>query len=156
MKKVEKLFQLILINTVPADSVEMRHIILDLARTALLGRLHDAVDTRHIQVHNPMAFGTDKMMMPGGIAVETVSSSVSGDFHDLAQIGEKCQVPVNGSQADVRKFLPDIHIDGIGGGMVRSGGEESLDTFSLFASFQICHIFFLLPQMHLPNAETSI
>ena len=41
LKKVEKLFQLILINTVPADSVEMRHIILDLARTALLGRLHD-------------------------------------------------------------------------------------------------------------------
>lgn len=156
MKKVEKLFQLILINTVPADSVEMRHIILDLARTALLGRLHDAVDTRHIQVHNPMAFGTDKMMMPGGVAVETVSSSVSGDFHDLAQIGEKSQVPVNGSQADVRKFLPDIHIDGIGGGMVRPGGEESLDTFSLFASFQICHIFFLLPQMHLPNAEASI
>lgn len=156
LKKVEKLFQLILINTVPADSVEMRHIILDLARTALLGRLHDAVDTRHIQVHNPMAFGTDKMMMPGGVAVETVSSSVSGDFHDLAQIGEKSQVPVNGSQADVRKFLPDIHIDGIGGGMVRPGGEESLDTFSLFASFQICHIFFLLPQMHLPNAEASI
>lgn len=103
-----------------------------------------------------VAFGTDKMMMPGGVAVETVSSSVSGDFHDLAQIGEKSQVPVNGSQADVRKFLPDIHIDGIGGGMVRPGGEESLDTFSLFASFQICHIFFLLPQMHLPNAETSI
>lgn len=95
-------------------------------------------------------------MMPGGVAVETVSSSVSGDFHDLAQIGEKSQVPVNCSQADVRKFLPDIHIDGIGGGMVRPGGEESLDTFSLFASFQICHIFFLLPQMHLPNAEASI
>ena len=160
LKKIEILFSCgdasVLIDAVPADSVEMRHIILDLARTALLGRLHDAVDTRHIQVHNPMAFGTDKMMMPGGVAVETVSSSVSGDFHDLAQIGEKSQVPVNGSQADVRKFLPDIHIDGIGGGMVRPGGEESLDTFSLFASFQICHIFFLLPQMHLPNAEASI
>ena len=86
LKKVEKLFQLILINTVPADSVEMRHIILDLARTALLGSLHDAVDVRHIQIHNPVTLGTDKVMMPGGVAVETVSPSVCGDLHDLTKV----------------------------------------------------------------------
>ena len=140
MKKVEKLFQLVFVNAVPADSVEMRHIVFNPARAALLGSLHDAVDVRHVQIHDPVTFGTDKMMMPGGVAVETVRSSVCGDLHDLAQIREKSQVPVNGSQADVRKFLPDIHIDGIGCGMVRPGGQESLDTFSLLASFQVCHI----------------
>ena len=83
----------------------MSHIILNLAGTALLGSLHDAVDVRHIQIHNPVTLGTDKVMMPGGVAVETVSPSVCGDLHDLAQIREKSQVPVNGSQADVRKRL---------------------------------------------------
>jgi len=131
----------------------MSHIILNLAGTALLGSLHDTVDVRHIQIHNPVTLGTDKVMMPGGVAVETVSPSVCGDLHNLAQIREKSQVPVNGSQADVRKFLPDIHIDGIGGRMVRPGGQKGLDTFSLLASFQISHSIFSFRKCTCPTQK---
>ena len=121
-------------ETIRTDSVKMGHIVINMAAAALLGGFHDVIDAWHVQVHDPVASGTDKMMMPRGVSVETFSSSVCGDLYNFAKICKESQVPVNGSQTDVWKFLPHIHIDGIGSGMIRPAGQERLDTFSLFAS----------------------
>ena len=127
---------------------------MDLSGAALLGGFHDPVNVWHIKIHDPVASGTDKMMMPGSVAIKAVSPSVGGDLHDLPEIRKKGQIPVNSSQTDVWKFFPDIHIDGIGSGMVRPGGQECLDTLSLFASFQISHS--ISPSANAPAQRRSL
>ena len=114
-----------------------------------LSLFHNFIDIRHIQIHDTVTSGTDEMVMPVGIAVKTVSTSVCGDLHDLTKVGQKRQISVDRSQTDVWKFLPDIHIDGIGSGMICPGCQKGFDGFSLFASFQVCHIF--SPSVKLPS-----
>ena len=75
-----------LLNAVSADPVEMCHIVLDLTGTAFLSRFHNFIDIRHIQIYDTVTSGTDEMVMPVGIAVKTVSTSVCGDLHDLTKV----------------------------------------------------------------------
>lgn len=46
-------------------------------------------------------------------AVETIRMVLAGDLHDLSERGQQGQIPVDGTQADVRKICSNLLVDGV-------------------------------------------
>ena len=67
------------------------------------------------------------------ISIKTVRTCPCRDLLDLADLRKQIEVAVNGSQTDIRKFLPDILIDCLSGRMVISVGKEILNGLPLSA-----------------------
>jgi hypothetical protein len=133
------LFFLIFFNTVAADSIEIGDVILHFTGTAFLGFFHNEIDVIHFKIHNPVAFGTDKMMMTADISIKAISASPGKDFVDLSQVREKPQIPINSSETDVGELLANIHINSIRSGMITPAGQKFFDALPLFAVFQDSH-----------------
>ena len=53
----------------------------------------------------------------------------------FTDVGKQIQVAVDGSEADIRKFLLYVQIDGICGGVVIPGQQKTLDRLPLAAVF---------------------
>ena len=68
----------------------------------------------------------DEMIVRGRIPVETIRSNPRGKLLDLADFRKQVQVAVDGSKADIRKFLADIQINGLGG---RAVSYTHLDVY---------------------------
>ena len=74
----------------------------------------------------------DEMIVRGRIPVETIRSNPRGKLLDLADFRKQVQVAVDGSKADIRKFLADIQINGLGGRVIIPGYKKILDRLPLF------------------------
>ena len=81
-----------------------------------------------------MALPAEKVGVGFRMTVEAIGA-VRRDFNNLAQFSQKRKIAVYGSQADIRKFLAYMQIDGIGSRMVVSGQQKPLDRFPLTAVF---------------------
>lgn len=100
----------------------------------VLGLLIDKGLVVHMDVKERMAFPAYKMRVGRHMSVEAVGS-VGGNLDNLPQIRQQRQVAVDSAEADIRKFLLYVQIDGICGGVVIPGQQKALDRLPLAAVF---------------------
>ena len=106
----------------------------DSAGKVLLSLLVDKAFIVQVHVKKRMALPAEEMGMRLHIAVKPVRP-VGGNLNDFSQFCQKRQIAVNGSQTDIRKFLPHMQIDGIGSRVIIPGHQKTLDRFPLPAVF---------------------
>lgn len=105
------------------------------SRKVFLGNTQNGIDAFHFQVLDFMAFAADKMIVRSNSSVETVCPVSGGDFYNFPHISQQGKVAINSSEADIRKLFTQICVNGVGGGVVNSGGQKFFDGFSLPAVF---------------------
>ena len=107
----------------------------DDSRKYVLGLLIDKGLVVHMDVKERMAFPAYKMRVGRHMSVEAVGS-VGGNLDNLSQIRQQRQVAVDSAEADIRKFLADIQINGLGGRVIIPGYKKILDRLPLFTVLQ--------------------
>ena len=122
----------------------MHRITVNPARRSFPRFLHDVVDAGHIQIHDPPAFCTDKMIVGLSPGVKAVGPLRRGDLGDLADTHQQGQIPIHSPQTDIRVDLPHTLINHISSRMVFPGLQQLFDRFSLAAIFQCPHAALLL------------
>ena len=118
-----------------ADPVKVSYVPCDVTVKIGSGKLLDALDTVHLQIHHSAAFRADKVIVGRGIGIEVVYTVAYAQTGNLPDVGEKGKVAVYGSQADVWILLPDIHVYNVGCGMILPGHQKFFDHFPLPAVF---------------------
>ena len=86
---------------------------------------------RHII--NCSAGFADEMIVGFGPVIEMLRTIAAGETGNFSKFGQKLQVPVNGSQADIWKFLTDGKIKHIGRRMIRALHQAGFNRFPLAA-----------------------
>lgn len=106
------------IQTVRADAAETGIHSLDPAVKALFCLRKQVFQTIERKICYAAAAGTDKMTVSGSVRVKVIDAVAYMEPQDLASVRQQRQVAVNGTQTDVRIFLPDILIDNVGGRVI--------------------------------------
>ena len=106
----------------------------DDSRKYVLGLLIDKGLVVHMDVKERVAFPAYKMRVGRHMSVEAVGS-VGGNLDNFPQIRQQRQVAVDSAEADIRKFLLYVQIDGICGWVVIPGQQKTLDRLPLAAVF---------------------
>jgi len=130
--------KLLFFDAVAANAVILNVMSLNKTGETFLSFLINKVLVVHPDVQEGVAFSAYKMRMGFHMSVKPVGA-VGCNLYDLAQINQKSKIPVNGSQADIGKLLPHVHINGIRSRVVIAGHQEVLDGFPLAAVFQCWH-----------------
>lgn len=84
------------------------------------------------KIKHRMASPTDKVIMGVLVGIKAIGT-VCGNFGNFSQLGQQRKIAVDGSQANMGKFPPDIAIDYIRSGMVLASHKKLLNGFSLSA-----------------------
>ena len=71
------------------------------------------------------------MLMRGSVGVKPVNAITDVQPTDFSDIRQKSKVSINGTKADIRILLTNMHINSVGSGVVLSAHKECFDTFSL-------------------------
>ena len=117
-----------------AEAEVLHRMSFDNSRKHLLGLLVDKGLVVHMDVEESVTLSTYEMRVGLHMPVEAVGS-VGGNLDNLPQIRQQRQVAVDGAEADIRKFLFYMQIDGICGGVVIPGQQKALDGLPLAALF---------------------
>lgn len=78
----------------------------------------------------------DKMDMRMGIIIKMIHSVPQAQPGDLSEIGQQCEIAVNGPQADVGKFVSYMSVHHICRRVITSGHQELFNSLPLTAVFQ--------------------
>lgn len=97
------------------------------------GFLINEIEGVHSQIHDIAAAVTDKMVVWRSITVKMLGSAAVRELPDRAELHQKRQVPVNGTQADVWKFFPDGLVDHVRCRMILPCHNIIYDRIALFA-----------------------
>lgn len=84
-----------------------------------------------LQIRHAAAGRADKMTVPGSIRVKMVNAVAYLQSLYFSSVSEECQIAVDGSQTDIRIFLPDIPIHNVGGGMILAAHQKTMDKLPL-------------------------
>lgn len=95
-----------------------------------------------MDIQHSLAGGTEKMIVRTDISVKSVAPVRSRNLYCFSEIGQQVQISIDGSKTDVWKFLFDMHINSIRGGMFIRRCQIILDGFSLSAVFQSSQVTF--------------
>ena len=126
-------------HAVAAHPEEVHGVALDPAVRAGLGFRLQIRKRLKRQIRDRTAPAADKMIMGAGVGVKMILPVADSDPANLAQVYEKIQVPVDGSQADVGKFLTDARVYGVCCRMVVTAHQACFDGFPLTAILQCFH-----------------
>ena len=105
----------------------------DLPVKMLSCSFYNGMDTVHGQVNHLLTGSADKMVVIGDVGVKMIDSVAHPQTLYLADISKLCEIPIHGSETDVRIFLPHIGVDYIGGWMILTCHKKIFDNLPLTA-----------------------
>ena len=121
--------------TVTADSVEIGNMPMNLTVKIHSGDIDNAVDVIHLKINNTPTLRTNKMIMYRNVRVKMVNTVAHTKPLYLSHICKKGSIAVYRAKADIRIFLPDIHIDNISSRMILAAHQKIFNDLSLPAIF---------------------
>jgi hypothetical protein len=108
------------VQTIFTGAVKIGKVSGDLTVKALRCLLKNFVKNLHIQVNDAAAIFADEVIVGGGICIEVVDTVSYSQSGDLAQVSQKRQVPVYGTEADGWILETHIGVYHIGGRVIFS------------------------------------
>ena len=122
-------------STVGADACKSSGKSFNMTGTFFISLLKEGTDIKIVHIVDSMAPGTDKMTMRICTGIKMVCPAYARNFADPAHFGQEIQIPVDGSQTDIRELIPDIIVDDISRRVICAAGKKLHDTLSLAAVF---------------------
>jgi hypothetical protein len=119
------------VQTIAAESVKTSGLSVYSAVKCLLGLGEHIIHAVKLQICHTTAVRADKMTVTGSIRVKMVNAVAYLQALYFSSVGEKRQIAVDGSQTDIRIFLPDVLIHNVGGGMILAGHQKAMDKLPL-------------------------
>ena len=128
-------FNRVLVQAFAADPIKTGHLFFYSAVKVLLCHREHIVQTVHLQISHTAALGTDKMAVQGSIPVEMIDTVTHLKSLYFSPVRQQRQIAIDGSQADFRKFLSDVLIDHVCGGMILARHQKVVDELPLSTVF---------------------
>ena len=128
-------FNSVLVQAGATDPIKTSHLFFYSAVEVSTCHLEHIIQTVHLQIGHAAAFGTDKMAVQGSISIKVIDTVTHLKSLYFSPVRQQRQIAIDGSQTDVRKFLPDVLINYVRGGMVLARHQKVVDELPLSTVF---------------------
>lgn len=122
-------------GTLRTQSIEISDLPLDDSVKIPDDAVTDSRRNIHIEIGYAPTGITDKMVMGTGIGIKMIHPVAHAQSGDLTQLGQQCQIAVNGPQTDIGEFVSQIAVYHVGRRVIPSGHQKIPDSFPLTAVF---------------------